>query len=172
MAEQQLGIDASAVTIPFGTAVTRLADRFTGGELLVLVNFLQGIGLLGLLLTRGCFTRIIMLLLLLLGLSGAARLVQAKCFPGPPEGVVIAEEIALRIEPHADLAVTHELKAGETVHINEMSDRWARITHKEAAGQSAQASVLWIEPEGDGLRIVSRHETQPQHSLRCRSRRG
>ena len=56
-----------------------------------------------------------MAFLVLLALLGAARLIQLQWFAGPPAGVVLANEIALRQEPHPGVNIVLRLKAGETV---------------------------------------------------------
>lgn len=141
LAEQQLGLDAPA-TESFGAAMEALADSFTPGEFMMMVGGLQGVGLVGfVLLRRRRVARDAMALLVLLGLAGGARLLHTEWFAGPPAGVVLAEEISLRIEPHTDLPATTLLKAGETVRVEELSDRWVRVVHPRGGGWTERAGI-------------------------------
>ena len=118
------------------------ADWFTPGELLSLAFVLQSAGLAGLLfLQTGLRARIAMGLLVLLGLLGSARLIQTQWFAGPPEGVVLAREIGLRSEPHPSVPVAFKLEAGEMVRVEELSDRWIRVTHAQGGGWTDRANV-------------------------------
>lgn len=138
LTERRLGVDAP-VSESF---VAAFFDSFTPSALLWLVGGLQGVGLVGLvLLRRRRAARFGMALLVLLALAGAARLAQTQWFPGPPSGVVLASEISLRSAPRADRAVTLELEAGETVRVQESSERWIRVVHARGSGWTERAGV-------------------------------
>jgi tetratricopeptide (TPR) repeat protein len=140
-AEQQLGIDTPAGE-SFAAAVVGLADSFLPGELLALVGVLLVAGLVGMvLLQRQRAARNAMALIVLIALAGAAHLVQSQWFPSSPEGVVMEDKIAVRSEPHADMPVVLELRAGETVRVEEASDCWARIVHDQGGGWIERAAV-------------------------------
>jgi len=137
LAEQRLGLE------PTGDRSADLAflEAIPPGALLFCVVGLQTAGLLGLLLLRRRSARAGMALLVLLSLPGALRLVRTRWLPAPREGVVLAEEIGLRPEPHAGLAVLLELEAGETVRIEELSDRWVKVVHPRGSGWTERAGV-------------------------------
>ena len=143
LAEQQLGI--YEVREPaFGSRVVAWLDALPPARLLAAVLALQTVALLGLMFLRSRpRLRSALTVLLILGLLGAARLVQTQCFPDPPQGVVLAPELGLRPEPHPDYPTTVELRAGETVDIEESSDRWARVTSPRGTG--------WVRRDGVGL---------------------
>jgi len=145
MAERQLNTDSEAVE-PFISALQALAGSFTLGEFLLLIGALQGLGLVGLVLLRRRYaahsgTTALMVVLVLVGLAGAVRLVHGKWFPGPPYGVVLAEEITLRSEPHSAMPTTYELEAGTVLRVLEMSDRWMYVSHPEGSGWTERAGV-------------------------------
>jgi tetratricopeptide (TPR) repeat protein len=137
LASRHLGIDPPSRPI---------LSFLTGRELLSLVTALQTAGLLGfLLLRRRRFARRCAALLVVLGLAGAVRLVQAHWFPGAPEGVVLTEELGLRSEPRDGLPVAHRLKAGDLVVVVERSDHWLKVTHGTFGGWTERAGVGVVE---------------------------
>ena len=141
LTEQQLGFWAPAEE-SFGAATLAMVDGLSPGVLLALASVLQCAGLLGwVLVRRRPGLRNCMIVLVLISLAGAGRLVQTQWFPGPPMGVVLAREVALRPEPHTSLDITRKLKAGETVQVEESSDRWIRITHEKGSGWTERAGV-------------------------------
>ena len=137
LAEQRLGLEPTGDR----SAGLALLDAFPPGVLLLGVFGLQTVGLLGLLLLRRRAARIGMAILVLLSLPGAVHLVRTHWIPGPPQGVVLVEEIGLRPEPHSGLAVLCELEAGETLRIEELSDRWMRVAHPRGGGWTERAGV-------------------------------
>jgi len=144
LAEQQLGIEPAAAS-PAAAIAALAAASFTPAERLLLASTLQGLGLAGLLLLRRPLLRFCMLLPVLLGLAGAATLVQEQWFRGPPEGVVLPARIALRAEPRAEGAVTAELGAGETLQVEAFADGWVRVAHARGAGWTERAGVGLVE---------------------------
>lgn len=145
LAEQRLGLDAPP-EYSFAAAVKALWNSFTPGELLLLVTVLQIVGLSGLVLLRRRRTsRVCMALLILLALAGALRLVHNQWFAGPPLGLVLNSEIALRSEPHMALAVILKLDAGEKVRVEEISDSWIRVDHSHGSGWTERAGVGIID---------------------------
>jgi len=142
-AEDRLGIDPPEPE-SFGAAVLALVDALAPGDLLLLVVVLEAVGLAGLvLLRRRRGARNTMALLVLLALAGAARLGYTQWAPRSPEGVVIASDITLRRAPRADGEPTFELRAGETVRIEAISDGWLRVTHPRGGG--------WTQGKGIGV---------------------
>ena len=145
LAEQKLGMDVPA-TESFGAAVVGLVDAFGRGELLALAVTLQTVGLLGaVLLRRRRGLRLLPWAVTLLGVLAGARLARDTWFAPAPEGVVVSDEISLRSEPRADLAVTLKLKAGELVRVEEQSDRWVRVVHPQGRGWTERAGVGVVE---------------------------
>jgi tetratricopeptide (TPR) repeat protein len=143
LAEEQLGLEKAPIE-SFAASVEELLDFLTPGEFLAAVGLLQGVGLVGLvLLRRRRGLRGVMIVVVLLALAGGARLVKKQWLPGPPAGVVLADRIAVRVEPHAEVVVLFELAAGVTVRVGEFSDRWAWIEHPRGKG--------WTERRGLGL---------------------
>ena len=59
--------------------------------------------------------------------------------------MVLARQVALRTEPHADQAITLVLEAGDEVRVAEFSDRWARIVHPRGGGWTERAGVGLVE---------------------------
>jgi len=142
LAEEQLGLEDS--TPSFGASLLALPDAFTSRELLILVTVLETAGLVGLvLLRRRRIARVILASIVLLALAGAARLVQREWFAALPQAVVLENQIALHAEPRADLPVTLELRAGETVSVETLADPWIRIRHARGTG--------WTPRKGVGL---------------------
>lgn len=143
LAERALGIERPLYE-SFSDALRSLADAFTPNEFLVLVSVLQTAGLVGLILfRRQRAARNAMVFLVLIALAGTARSVQIRWFPDTPDGVVLHEEIEVRAQPHADRGVIFDMKAGETLRVEESSDRWVRVTHTRGRG--------WTERDGVGL---------------------
>lgn len=141
LAERELGLK-TPTSNSFGTTVLTPFDSFTSAELLALVCGLETVGLVGIvLLRRRRAAQSCMALFVLVALASAARLVQKQWFPGPSAGVVLANGIALRSEPRADLPPVAELHAGELVRIESLSDRWVQIAHAEARGWTERAGV-------------------------------
>jgi len=141
MSEQKLGI-YSEEGETFGAAIVDLADSFTPGEHLAFAGVLQVVGLLGLALFRGKRrVRNLMALLLLLSFLGATRLVYTQWLANQRDGVILVNEIELRTEPHVDREVVSRLKNGETVSIEEMSDKWIRITHHDGNGWTKRSGI-------------------------------
>jgi hypothetical protein len=58
---------------------------------------------------------------------------------------VLAKEIGLRPEPHRDAAVSVRLRAGESLVVEERSDRWARVVHPRGSGWTERAGVGVVE---------------------------
>jgi hypothetical protein len=140
-AGHRLGVDTPGAE-SFAAAVAGLADSFLPGEMLILVGVLQLVGLTGMVLfKRHRAARNTMALIVLIALAGAAHLVQSQWFPDAPEGVVMDDRIAVRTEPHANMPVVLELRAGETVRIEERSDRWACIAHGRGRGWTKRSGV-------------------------------
>jgi hypothetical protein len=145
LTEQQLGLDPEG-SESFRASILALVDSFTPLELLMLVVSLKCVGLMGFVfLRRNRPARNTMVLLVFIALAGAARLVQTQWFPGPLAGVVLKREIALRSEPHTSLTITQTIKAGETVGVKEMSDRWIRIIHTQGSGWTERSGVGVVE---------------------------
>ena len=144
LAEGKLGIEAPPFE-SFGSAVEALAGAFTPAEFLILMAVLQAVGLFGWLLLRGrrSLTRGAMLLLVVLGVAGSARILRTQVFPEPPEAVVLSSETLLRAEPHRSRPVIGKLDAGRTVKVEAYSDRWARVDHPSGWG--------WVERDYLGL---------------------
>ncbi|MBI4878849.1 MAG: hypothetical protein HY812_04195, partial [Planctomycetes bacterium] len=143
LAERSLG-RAAPLGVPLSALAARAADALAPGALLALAAALETIGLAGIvLLRRRRAAQLCSALLVLLALAAAARLAERRWFPGPPEAVVLAAEIALRPEPHAEVAAILRLRAGETVRVLERSDRWSRVIHAHGSG--------WTETSGLGL---------------------
>jgi hypothetical protein len=69
--------------------------------------------------------------------------VQREWFAALPQAVVLENQIALHAEPRADLPVTLELRAGETVSVETLADPWIRIRHARGTG--------WTPRKGVGL---------------------
>ena len=143
LTERALGIDPRAPRSLIAVILAWL-DQFAPALLLVIASSLQAFGLAGLLLLRAQrSTRRALALALLLGLTLGARLMQVQFIPSPPEAITLASKIQLRSEPHLNLPVTLEITAGETLLIEDMSDRWAHVVHSTGSG--------WTERPGIGL---------------------
>jgi tetratricopeptide (TPR) repeat protein len=145
LARQRLGLDDPEAET-FGAGIEALVEWFTPGEFLALVGGLETAGLVGLLFLRRRRTgRNVMLLILFLALAGAVRLARDQWFLGPPEGIVLKHEIAIRAEPHIELPVHFELEAGEAVRVEERSDRWIRLEHAKGSGWTERSGVGVVE---------------------------
>jgi hypothetical protein len=145
LAEEKCGVQEED-TPSFGTAALGLIDSFLFSELEAFIVLLECIGLSGLvLLRRRPAARNAMALIVVLALLLSARLVRNQWFPGPPDGVVLQEKIALRPEPHIDHPATAEIWSGETVRIEAMSDRWALVEHARGRGWTERAGVGVVE---------------------------
>ena len=129
--ERQLGITAPARS---------WTDWFTAAELLALAAGLQILGLVGIFRLRRRMAQILAGVLVLLGIFASSEFLRTQWFSGPPAGVVLAE-ILLRPEPHNELPPTLRLDAGETVRVQELSERWIRVTHPLGEGWAARESV-------------------------------
>jgi tetratricopeptide (TPR) repeat protein len=141
-AERRLGLE-SFVESPVA-ALLGWVDRAPPGRLLVVVALAQAIGVLGWTwLGRGSGARVFLLLLIGGSLLVVARRLYVQHAPAPLTAIVLSERIRLRSEPHRDLAVVLELRAGESVQVAESSDRWARVLHPRGAG--------WTECQGLGF---------------------
>ncbi len=124
-----------------GAGALAFLDRLTPGEALALAAALEAAGLFGFVLfRRRPGTRRTLLVLALAGILLAARLGHAL-YGTDPEGVVLPAEVALRPEPQSGLAPTHHLRAGESVRILAMSDRWMHVVHLRGSGWTERASV-------------------------------
>ena len=141
MAQRQLGVEPREVWSLSGM-ISAFFGWFTTGQLLLLVTVLQlvGVGCVALRRRRRDVFRVL-LLLLLCSSVGAGILIQRQWFPDPPAGIVLADEISLRSEPHFFFSPTLRLRAGETLRIEEFSDRWARVTHTEGSGWTPRDGV-------------------------------
>ena len=143
-AEARLGVAEPSGDSAAARLLSRL-DSASGGWLVALVAALQSIGLAGVVSLRRTAARAAMLGLVALGLAVAARVVQTRWFAGPPEGVVLGSEVAVRPEPHIEQPVTLRLQAGTLVRIAEKSDRWARIEHPRGGGWTERAGLGVID---------------------------
>jgi len=147
LTEEQLGFDDPGAE-SFGAAITSTLDWLTRGELLVLAATLETLGLVGLVLLRrrgSSAARTAMALLLGLGLLAAGRLVQLQWFAGPPTGVVLERPIDLRAEPRPELPPLLTLTPGESVQVEQLGDRWLKITHPHGQGWTERAGVGLVE---------------------------
>lgn len=143
LTERALGIDPRA-EMSFIAVLLAWLDQFAPALLLALAGGLQAIGLAGLLLLRAQrTTRRALALAVLLGLVLSVRLLQVQFLASPPDAIALASKIELRPEPHLDLPVTLEVNAGETLRVEDLSDRWARVVHSSGSG--------WTERRGIGL---------------------
>lgn len=115
-------------------------DWLTPAEILALAAGLQSFGLVGIFVLRRRTTRILSALVVLSGLFGATELLRTQWFPDPPAGIVLAE-VLLRPEPHSELPATLRLDAGDFVRVQELSERWIRITHPLGEGWTARQGV-------------------------------
>ena len=59
----------------------------------------------------------------LAGLGSGWRLIKLRYFAEPPPGIVIAEEIGMRAEPHRSVGLTLRLPRGEEVRVIKNSNR-------------------------------------------------
>jgi tetratricopeptide (TPR) repeat protein len=140
LARQHLRLDDSNRE-SLGATIKAMVAHFAPRELLALVGFTLVAGLTGLvLLRRRAAARNTMVLIVLLALAGAARLVHDQWLERPA-GIVLGRAVVLRSEPHRDLPATLELEAGESVRIEELSDRWARIVHPKGSGWTERAGI-------------------------------
>lgn len=141
--EGHLGLDDASVE-SFGAVAIGVADALTPSELLGIVLGLQVVGFVGFVLfrRRALAFRVACVLIVAVGILGGARLVYRQWLASP-DGVVLSEEITVRAEPHASLPATLELRAGEVVRVEELSDRWVRVVHPRGGG--------WTERSGVGV---------------------
>ena len=145
LAQRQLGVEPGE-DWSLGGVSSNFLDWFTTGQLLLLVTVLQVAGVLC--VARGrqhLKVRRALLLVLLCAFVGVGSLVQRQWFPDPPAGVVLADEISLRAEPHFFFSPTLRLRAGEPLRVEEFSDRWARVTHAEGTGWTPRDGVGVVE---------------------------
>jgi len=140
LARRELGLEPIPPTA--GESFARF-DRLPNATRLWLVGTLQLLALSGVVLLRRRPARLTMFGVLCVSLVGAARLVRTHFASPSPEGVIVADEVSLRREPHTNLGILLELKAGEIVRVEECSDRWARIVHPQGSG--------WIDRFGLAL---------------------
>lgn len=144
LAERELGIHRASDAPLYATTLAWL-DALPPRRLLLLASLLQTVGLFGLLLARRRGARLGSGLLVLLGLLAAGRLVWNRWFPGPPAGIVLDRVIAVRPEPHARDPVLFEIRAGQSVRVEEASDRWMRIAHPHGRGWTERPGVGVVE---------------------------
>jgi len=139
LAERQLGLDADRQATsadPDGLALPVAA---------VAVAFLQGLGLWLVLRGRSVRSRLLAPILVVAGLVGGVAVVRDAFAPPAVLGVVLEDDVAVHREPHVDLPALFALQAGETVRVEEMSDRWMRITHPRGHGWVACAGVSVVD---------------------------
>lgn len=115
-------------------------------SLLALAAGLQTLGLAGLLFAaRRSTARLGAAIALLLGLIAAAGVAINLATPATLQGVVLAREVGLRAEPHADLAARSTLRHGDTVRVAEFTDRWVRVEHATGSGWTERAGLGLVE---------------------------
>lgn len=139
LAERQLG--TAAADAPAAPRWTHAVDRLPAAAVLALVAGLQSLGLLALVFARGAAARILGAVFVGLGLALAGHRARREWFPGPPEGVVLAPEIALRAAPDSGLPPVLRLRAGEVVRIEERGPSWLRVRHDLVRGFTEPAGV-------------------------------
>jgi tetratricopeptide (TPR) repeat protein len=133
-AERQLELDAPApAPLDLLAAFTRVEKTAAGAVLAVAA-------LVGTVFARRRrLARVLLAALAILGLALAAH--GLGWLAPAPRGVVLAGEIGLRAEPHRETAVSLRLRAGESVRIEESSDRWALIVHPRGSGWTERAGI-------------------------------
>ncbi len=145
LTRRDLGLADDAAGATLGASVAAFVRSFAPEELLAAACGLETIGLgLLVLFRRRRGARNAAILVLLLAAASGGRLVQVRFFPGPPRGIVLGDEIAVRPEPHADLEPAFRLEAGETVRVEESSGRFVRVSHRKSG-------TGWTEAAGVGV---------------------
>lgn len=136
-AERELGVAPSS----------RPRGAFTAKEVAALGAVLASVGV-ALLLTsrRRRPLQIVGITLVLAALGCGAWAAHATWFAEDGEAVVVADEITVRVDPHAEVAVLARLRAGETVAVVEMTDRWVRLVHPSASGWTERQGVEPVRP--------------------------
>ena len=138
-AERQLEVDP-----PRPGAIERALAAFTRTERIAAGAAIAAaalVALVGLRRRRGVAVLCALAAVLCLALLARAL----GCPPSAPRGVVLSKEIGLRAEPHGETAVSVKLKAGETVVVEERSDRWARVAHPRGSGWTERAGIGVVE---------------------------
>jgi tetratricopeptide (TPR) repeat protein len=143
LAEHKLGYEPPA-TEPLVESVRHwLASRSPRTTLAIAVA-LEALGLAGLVaFRRRPGVRSASLVALAAGFVAGGIVVRPFLAPPPLQGVVLPNESRVRSEPRDDLPVVLTLKAGETVTVDETTERWARVRHPEGRG--------WVSRDDVGL---------------------
>jgi len=142
LARRELGLEAFEPEPPGPFA---RFDTLPPTTRLAIIGSLQCVALWGLLLSRRRFSRLLLAPILGVVLIGAYHLVRSQTVNASFPAVVVAEEIELRGEPHTNLAIRFELKAGEIVQVVEHSPRWVRISHSRGTGWVERSGLGWVE---------------------------
>ncbi|HKE01001.1 MAG TPA: SH3 domain-containing protein [Planctomycetota bacterium] len=143
LAEHKLGYEPPQ-TEPLVESMRQWLATRSPRSMLAVALALETAGLAGLLAFRrraGPRT----LALLVLAAAFVAGGIVARPLVAPPrlQAVVLSKESRVRSEPRDDLPVVLTLKAGETVAVDETSERWARVRHAEGRG--------WVPRDDLGL---------------------
>jgi tetratricopeptide (TPR) repeat protein len=141
LTEQKLGM-APAPPEGFMASLARTAQAANASDLLWIAAALETAGLGILVIFRRRRGGPLAGALLLAGAAGAAALVAQKMwYPPPPEAIVLAAEAKVYAEPREDLTFIVKLPVGETVPIEEASDRWVKVRYRDREGWTPRAGI-------------------------------
>lgn len=145
LTQEHLGL-----TTPNKTSLGRLlasaVDSFTHREILFAMGALQLIGLAGLIFHNRTRRFIVLVILcILISWAGAAHLVHHQWIDKKIHGIVLNSAVTLRDEPHPDLEDMIRVKAGQQVHVEELSDQWIRVEHEGFLGWTERADIGIID---------------------------
>jgi hypothetical protein len=126
----------------FMTSLTRTMASAKAGDLLWITAGFETVGLGILVFLARRRGGAIAGGLFLAGAAGAGALLAGQLwYPPPAEAIVLAPEAKVYSEPREDLPFILKLPVGETVPIEEASDRWVKVRCRDRVGWTPRAGV-------------------------------